>query len=327
MGEVVAKRVGETGCIERYDDELDELVTMDARLDHLCDGAVWAEGPVWFAGPEDAPEEDYVLFSDVKTNRLLRYSRSRGLEVARPYSNYSNGNYRDRRGRLVTCEHGRRCISRTLDSGEVEILVDRFEDKRLNSPNDLVVKSDGGIWFTDPPYGIIGNDEGYRAESQIIGCYVYCYHEERGELEIATLDVQRPNGLAFSPDERYLYVADMSRAEFPRSGYRHLLRFTVEGSRLTDKRIFAEITPGIPDGFRVDYRGSIFCSCEDGILILSPGDAESGRGRLIGKIRVPERVSNCTFGGLDQDYLYITASTSLYGIRLRTRGVQYSHLL
>ena len=325
------KAVHETGCIERFSEEMDELAAMDAPLDHLCSGAVWAEGPVWFAGPEDAPEEvrreGYVLFSDVKTNRLLRYSRSGGLETARAYSNYSNGNYRDRRGRLVSCEHGRRCISRTLDSGEVEILVDRLEDKRLNSPNDLVVKSDGSIWFTDPPYGIIGNDEGYRAESQIIGCYVYCFREESGELEIASLDVQRPNGLAFSPDERYLYVADMSRVEFPRSGYSHLLRFTVEGSRLTDKRIFAEVSPGIPDGFRVDYKGNIFCSCEDGILIFSPGGPENAQGRLIGKIRVPERVSNCTFGGIRQDYLYITASTSLYGIRLRTRGIQYSHLI
>lgn len=330
-------------CVECYSKDLERLLAPDAPLEHLCSGAVWAEGPVWFSGQA---QQEYVLFSDVKANRLLRYSRERGLEVKKRYSHYSNGNYRDRQGNLLSCEHGRRCISRTLPSGTEEILVDRLEGKRLNSPNDLVVKSDGSIWFTDPPYGIIGNEEGFRAESQIIGCHVYCYDERRGDLQIATLDVQRPNGLAFSPDEKYLYVADMSAVEFPLTGMRHLLRFRVEGNQLRDKQIFAQIQPGIPDGFRLDCEGNIFCSCEDGILIFAPEGAETNgktdtteqetaqknasarpEAKLLGKIRVPERVSNCTFGGKNQDYLYITASTSLYGIQLRTKGTQYTHLL
>ena len=312
-------------CIESYSEDLEPLLALDAPLEHLCSGAVWAEGPVWFADER----EEYVLFSDVKANRLLRYSQKRGLEVEKRYSHYSNGNYRDRNGHLLSCEHGRRCISRTLPSGAEEILVDRLEGKRLNSPNDLVVKSDGSIWFSDPPYGILGNEEGFQAASQIVGCHVYCYDEQRKNLQIATLDVQRPNGLAFSPDEKYLYVADMSAVEFPQTGMRHLLRFRVDGNQLCDKQVFARISPGIPDGFRVDFQGNIFCSCEDGILIFAPQQEgpENGQTRLLGKIRVPERVSNCTLGGRNQDYLYITASTSLYGIQLRTHGTQYTHLL
>ncbi|MEM9424159.1 MAG: SMP-30/gluconolactonase/LRE family protein [Spirochaetota bacterium] len=301
-----------------YSEGLGELLCPNSKLERLCSGAIWAEGPVWFAGP--LPEQDYVLFSDVKANRLLRYNAASGLQVEKAYSHYSNGNYRDLEGNLLSCEHGRRCISRTYPSGAVEILVDRLEDRRLNSPNDLVVKSDGTVWFSDPPYGILSNEEGYRAESQIIGCYVYCYSERNQSLQIATMDVQRPNGLAFSPDEKYLYVADMSCVEFPISGYHHLLRYEVVGTELRSKEVFAEISPGIPDGLRVDYHGNIFCSCEDGILVIGP------HGQTLGKIHVPERVSNCTFGGREQDYLYITATTSLYGIKLKTCGVQYNHL-
>ncbi|MDR1745573.1 MAG: SMP-30/gluconolactonase/LRE family protein, partial [Planctomycetota bacterium] len=234
----------------------------------------------------------------------------------------NNGNYLDRQGRIVSCEHGRRCISRTEKDGKVAVLVDKYDGKRLNSPNDLVVKSDGTIWFSDPPYGIIGDEEGFRSASQVIGCHVYRFDPESGDLAIATLDVERPNGLAFSPDEKLLYVADMSIVEFPAKGRRQLNVYdVVDGVRLANCRKLAEIAPGIPDGFRVDRAGRIFCSCEDGVQVVLPG------GNIVGKIRVPERVSNCTFGGRDEDVLYITATTSLYRIRLAARGAQYSHLL
>ena len=186
----------------------------------------------------------------------------------------------------------------------------------------MVVKSDGSLWFSDPPYGIVGDAEGFKSESQIIGCYVYRFDPETGEITAVATDVQRPNGLAFSPDESRLYVADMSIVDFPLQGRRHLLVYDViEGRRLSNPRVLAQIEPGIPDGFRVDQCGNIFCSCEDGILVLA------GDGQRIGKIGVPERVSNCTFGGPAQDELFITATTSLYRVRLATQGCQYSHLL
>lgn len=199
--------------------------------------------------------------------------------------------------------------------------MEYFEGKRLNSPNDVIVKSDGTIWFSDPPYGIINNGEGYAAHSQIIGCYVYCYNEHTKELTIATTDVQRPNGLAFSPDEKILYVADMSIVEFPNQGRHELRAFDVADNQLLNGRKLLEIEPGIPDGFRVDKYGHIFCSCEDGIWVISP------LGEKLAKIFVPERVSNCTFGGYGQDILYITATTSVYAIKLNTSGIQYNHLL
>ena len=301
---------------EAYDQRFNALLRADSRLECLASPARWAEGPVWLPG------EDAVVFSDVKANRMYRWNRDGRITIFREQANYANGNTLDRQGRLISCEHGRRGVSRTDSDGVARILVDRFDGKRLNSPNDVVVKSDGSLWFSDPPYGIVGDAEGFKSESQIIGCYVYRFDPETGEITAVATDVQRPNGLAFSPDESRLYVADMSIVDFPLQGRRHLLVYDViEGRRLSNPRVLAQIEPGIPDGFRVDQCGNIFCSCEDGILVLA------GDGQRIGKIGVPERVSNCTFGGPAQDELFITATTSLYRVRLATQGCQYSHLL
>ncbi len=301
---------------ESFDDSFKNLLLPDSRLEALASPAIWAEGPVWL------PERDAVVFSDVKGNRMFIWSEKDGVAVFRQPANYNNGNTLDRQGRIVSCEHGRRCISRTEPDGSVTVLVDRFDDKRFNSPNDVVVKSDGSIWFTDPPYGIIGNEEGYMANSQIVGCWVYRFVPETGEIDVVTVDVQRPNGLCFSPDESLMYVADMSVVEFPTLGRRQLTVYdVVDGKRLANGRKLVDVAPGIPDGFRVDKAGRIFTSSEDAIQIISPD------GHLLGKIKVPERISNCTFGGKNQDILYITASTTLYRVRLATSGVQYSHLL
>ena len=301
---------------EAYDQRFNALLRADSRLECLASPARWAEGPVWLPG------EDAVVFSDVKANRMYRWNRDGKITIFREQANYANGNTLDRQGRLISCEHGRRGVSRTDSDGVARILVDRFDGKRLNSPNDVVVKSDGSLWFSDPPYGIVGDAEGFKSESQIIGCYVYRFDPETGEITAVATDEQRPNGLAFSPDESRLYVADMSIVDFPLQGRRHLLVYDViEGRRLSNPRVLAQIEPGIPDGFRVDQCGNIFCSCEDGILVLA------GDGQRIGKIGVPERVSNCTFGGPAQDELFITATTSLYRVRLATQGCQYSHLL
>lgn len=301
---------------EILDPSFTDILRADGKLECLASPAIWAEGPVWL------PERDEVVFSDVKGNRMYAWSEKDGVRVFREPSNYNNGNTLDREGRLVSCEHGRRCISRTDRDGKVSVLADMFDDKRFNSPNDVVVKSDGTIWFTDPPYGIIGNVEGYMAMSQVIGCWVYRFDPATGAIDTATVDVQRPNGLCFSPDESVMYVADMSLVEFPTKGRRQLTAYdVVDGKTLANGRKLIDIEPGIPDGFRVDRAGRIYTSSDDSIQVVSPD------GRLLGKIYVPERISNCTFGGVDEDVLYITATTSLYRIRLATRGVQYTHLL
>lgn len=274
------------------------------NVEKLCSPAIWAEGPVWLAN------KNGVVFSDVKGNTMFFWSEKTGLSVFRAYSNYANGNTTDSQQRLVTCEHGRRAISRTEHDGSVHILVDQFMQKRFNSPNDVIIKSDGTIWFTDPPYGITSNEEGYKAESQIIGCYVYCYNPENQAIHIACCDVQRPNGLAFSPDEKKLYVADMSVVDFNELGRCELRIYDIVDNKTINGRTFAPISPGIPDGFCIDKNGYLFCSCEDGIIILDPD------GNQINKIKIPERVSNCTFGGQNGNELYITATTSLYRIIL-----------
>ncbi|MDR1533898.1 MAG: SMP-30/gluconolactonase/LRE family protein [Planctomycetota bacterium] len=302
--------------IEIIDPSFADAVRPDSRLERLASPAIWAEGPVWL------PDRDVVVFSDVKGNRMFAWSERKGLEIFRQPSNYNNGNTLDRQGRLVSCEHGRRCVSRTEPDGRITVLAEKFDGRRFNSPNDVVVKSDGSVWFTDPPYGIAGDDEGYKSESQIVGCWVYRLEPDGGRLEAAVVDVQRPNGLAFSPDESILYVADMSLVDFPRLGRRQITAYDLpEGGNPVNGRKLADIEPGIPDGFRVDREGRIFTSSDDGIQVVSPA------GRLLGKIKVPERVSNCTFAGRNEDTLYITATTSLYRIRLAARGVQYSHLL
>ncbi|WP_075183116.1 SMP-30/gluconolactonase/LRE family protein [Pantoea sp. 1.19] len=283
-------------------------IQQEGPLERLCSPAIWAEGPVWL------PEQDAVVFSDVKGNRMFRWTRSGALSLWRSASHYANGNARDAEGRVVSCEHGRRGISRTGRGGEVTLLVDRIDGKRFNSPNDLVVRRDGTLWFTDPPYGITGDDEGYKSESQVIGCYLYCFDPRDGSLNIAACDLQRPNGLAFSPDESRLYVADMSIVDFPTHGRRELRVYQVAGRQLEGGRHFARVAPGFPDGLCVDASGVIYCSCADGVILFDPS------GQTIGKIAVPERVSNCTFGGPDGNELYITATTSLYRVRLATRG-------
>lgn len=293
-----------------FDPEFESLVPKNAFLGKIDARAVWSEGPVWIR------KGGYLVWSDVAANRMLCWSEKEGVRVFRDPSNYSNGNALDLEGRLVTCEHGRRGISRTEKNGEVKVLVDRFDgDHRLNSPNDVVVKSDGTIWFTDPPYGILSNREGYAAQSQIVGAWVYRFDPRSQDLEVAAYDVQRPNGLAFSPDETVLYVADMSIVEFPTKGFRHLRAYdVVNGKNLVGGRMIAEVSPGIPDGFRVDQEGRIFCSSEEGIQVLRPD------GTRIGTILVPEKVSNCTFGGEENDTLFITATSSVYFVRLLTKG-------
>ena len=296
---------------EIHDDRFAAMLPQGAELTRHFTGMEWAEGPVYFT------EGDFLLWSDIPNDRIMRYSDADGVSVFRQPAGYTNGHYRDRQGRLVSCEHGNRRVSRTEPDGNIITLADNYQGNRLNSPNDLVVKSDGSIWFTDPPYGILSDREGHKADSELAGCFVFRLDPDTGALEIVADDFDRPNGICFSPDESILYVADTGapgniRAFDVRAGA------GVSGAaRLANGRVFAVVSPGKSDGFRCDTQGNIFTSAWDGIQVYSP------QAELLGKILVPEqRVANCCFGGPRKNRLYITADKSLYSITLNAQGAQ-----
>ncbi|MBR0573118.1 MULTISPECIES: SMP-30/gluconolactonase/LRE family protein [Pasteurellaceae] len=289
--------------IERYDPRFKQLVGNAFELDELFDQAIWAEGPAW------NKDTQTLTFSDVKGNIMYQWSESNGTQIFRQPSHYANGNAIDLSGNLITCEHKRRGVSRTDVNGYFELLIDNLEGKQLNSPNDVVVKSDGTIWFTDPPYGILSDEEGKKSASEIIGCYVYCFDPKTKDLNIATFNVMRPNGLAFSTDEKQLFVAYMSIVEFKKGGLHHIVAFDVEGKFLTNRRNIAEINPGIPDGFCIDNQDVIYCSCENGIVVLLSD------GTILGRIIIGKCTSNITFGD-NQKTLFITATNSLYRLKI-----------
>ncbi|MEM7463077.1 MAG: SMP-30/gluconolactonase/LRE family protein [Pseudomonadota bacterium] len=274
----------------------------------LTTGFSWVEGPVWFG------DANCLLFSDIPSNRIMRWSPDSGTSVYRQPSNYANGHTRDRQGRLVSCEHGARRVTRTELDGAVTVIADSYEGKRLNSPNDVVVKSDGTIWFSDPHYGIMTNYEGFKSEQEL-PCNVYRADPETGSLEAVLTDFNCPNGLAFSPDEDRLYVADTGRMH--QGDPTHIRKFVCDADgNLSGGDIFHSISPGFADGFRLDSDGNIWSSSADGVHCLNPD------GNLLGKILVPELVSNVCFGGRAKHQLFITASTSVYSIILNREGVQ-----
>ncbi|RFB79839.1 SMP-30/gluconolactonase/LRE family protein [Methylovirgula sp. 4M-Z18] len=299
-----------TSCFEILDDRFRRLFVGSAQVDQLFAGCRWAEGPAYF------PAARSLIWSDIPNDRMLRLDECSGaVSVFRHPAGYSNGNTVDRSGRLVTCEHGGRRVSRTEFDGSVITLVDRYDGKRLNSPNDVIVKSDGSIWFTDPTYGIDTDYEGHRAESEQGANRVYCL-ETDGRVRIVADDFVQPNGLAFSPDEKVLYIVDTGRSHKP-DGPAHIRRFAVdEHGKLTDEGVFADCTAGMFDGLRVDTEGRIWTSAGDGVHCYAPD------GNLIGKIRVPEVVANVCFGGAKRNYLYICGTTSLYGVRLPVNGAK-----
>jgi gluconolactonase len=279
-------------------------------LEKLHGGMRWAEGPVYFG------DQRCLIWSDVPNNRMLRWDEETGqVTIFRSPSNFSNGNTRDREGRLITCEHRERRVTRTELTGKITVLAENYQGKRLNSPNDVVVKSDGTVWFTDPTYGISAEYEGGKVESEIGSCNVYRLDPRTGDLRIVVDDFSRPNGLAFSPDESILYIADSGFWPNPEAPH-HIRAFDVVGDGLRNSRILADVSPGIPDGFRTDIDGNIWTSAGDGVQCYTPG------GDLIGKIHVPEKVANVCFGGPARDRLFICGFTSLYAIHLNTRGAQ-----
>lgn len=284
-----------------------------ARVERLWTGARWSEGPAWFAAGR------YLVWSDIPNNRMMRFDETDGsVSVFRQPSNNANGNTVDNAGRLVTCEHLTRRITRTEHDGSLTVLADSFDGKRLNSPNDVIVKSDGSIWFSDPDYGIMTDYEGDRAAPELDGCHVYRIDAASGTVRQMTDDFDKPNGLAFSPDERFLYIADTGRTH-RMDGPAHIRRFAVGGDgTLTGGEVFAECTAGFFDGFRVDTDGRIWTSAADGVHCYHPD------GTLIGRVRIPETVANVAFGGPKRNRLFICGTTSLYSIMLAVSGCTLS---
>jgi gluconolactonase len=295
---------------EYYDKKFYEITVPIAEVEELYSGCLWAEGPVWFG------DGGYLVWSDIPNNRLLRWLPGEGVSVFRARSDFANGHTRDRQGRLVSCEHGGRRVSRTEPDGTLTTIADKYDGKRLNSPNDVVVKSDGSIWFTDPSYGILSDYEGYKAPMEQKGCFVFRVDPQNGNLSIVADDFVKPNGLAFSPDEKTLYIADSGLSHDP-TGPHHIRAFDVsDDGKLGKGRVFAEVSPGVPDGMRVDVEGNVWTSCQNGVICLSPS------GHALGKIKIPQMVANVCFGGERRNRLFITATKSLYSVYLGISGAQ-----
>src|SRR6187401_538264 len=285
------------------------LLLGNCRLEKLYTGTRWAEGPCYFA------DGNYLIWSDIPNNRMLRWTDGLGVEVFRNPANCSNGNTRDREGRLVSCEHLTRRVTRTEYDGSITVLADRYEGRRLNSPNDVVVKSDGSIWFTDPPYGIMSDYEGNKAEPEI-GNNVYRVDGKSGAIKCVVDDFIRPNGLAFSADEKKLYIVDSAGGR-TKGQPKHIRVFDVgEGGKLTGGAEFADCTAGRFDGMRFDTEGRLWAATDDGVHCIETD------GTLIGKVKIPEICSNVCFGGPKRNYLYITATNSLYGVMLHVNGLK-----
>ncbi len=312
---------GEGKALVRYPDP--SLVTVDPRFDkyrqgnaaveRLWTGARWAEGPVWFG------DGRYLLFSDIPNNRILRWTEETGeVSVYRQPSNWSNGNTRDKQGRLISCEHGRR-VTRTEPDGTVAVLADHFEGKRFNAPNDVAVHSDGGIWFTDPGYGIMSYYEGEKGEFELPPRTYRI--DPSGSLSIVATDAARPNGIAFSPDYKKIYIVDTGNV--PGKPHPIYAYDVVDAKRLSNGRVFYDMGKGTSDGIRVDVDGNVWSAAGwvgegyDGVHVISPD------GTLIGKIQLPETCANLCFGGLHRNRLFMAASQSLYAVYLNIQGTQF----
>ena len=301
--------------VEVLDPRFAPVTHLAGTLERLCTGAIWSEGPVWM------PRTQQLLWSDIPNNRMLSWHAQQGMSVWREGVEFTNGHVLEADGSLLHCSHGQRAITRTrFDAqGRVasdEVVVSHYQGLRFNSPNDVVVKRDGTIWFTDPPYGILSDYEGYKAESELGDCYVFRFDPRSGSLRVVSDWVEEPNGLAFSPDELVLYVSDTSAAlRTDGGGHHHIVAFdVVDGQDLANPRVFAVVNPGVSDGFRLDDHGFVYTSSQDSVQVYHPD------GTRIGRIGVPEKVGNVVFGGPLGNELFICASTSLYRVRLNTRG-------
>jgi gluconolactonase len=292
-----------------------QYVQGGAALERLHTGARWAEGPVWFG------DGRYLLWSDIPNNRILRWVEETGaVSIFRSPAQRSNGNTRDRQGRLISCEHETRRVTRTEHDGSITVLIDSFQGKRLNAPNDVVVHPDGHIWFTDPGYGILMHYEGIKAEAEL-PTRVYRLDPATGAATVVTDDLEKPNGLCFSPDYSKLYITDTGASHKPGHPRQILVYDVVDRARLANGRVFCDMGPAVADGIRCDVDGNLWSSAGwagegfDGVHIFDPA------GTLIGKIHLPEAVSNLCFGGVKRNRLFITASQSVYALYVEAQGM------
>src|SRR5690348_5828634 len=303
-------------AVEVVDPRFAKYKVNNAAVERLYTGARWAEGPVWFG------DGRFLVFSDIPNNRLLRWLEDTGeVSVFRSPSNYSNGNSRDRQGRLITCEHDTRRVTRTEYDGTITVLMDHFQGKMLNAPNDLVVHSDGAIWFTDPGYGIMSNYEGHKASFEL-PANVYRLDPKTREATVVGNDLEKPNGLCFSPDEKKLYIVGTGAPKTPSDPRPIRVYDVVDGVRLKNGKLFANMAPGSSDGIRTDVDGNIWAAAGwggeafNGVHVFAPDST------LIGKIHLPETCANLCFGGAKKNRLFMAASQSLYSVYVETQGAQ-----
>jgi gluconolactonase len=305
-------------AIEVIDPRFAKYQIISAAVECLYTGARWAEGPVWFG------DGRYLLFSDIPNNRILRWlEETSEVTVFRSPSNYSNGNTRDRFGRLLTCEHDTRRITRTEHDGTIIVLIDSFQGKKLNAPNDLIVHSDGAIWFSDPGYGIMSNYEGHKAAFEL-PANVYRIDLNTRAVTVVATDLEKPNGLCFSPDEKKLYIVDSAIPKQP-DGPRPIHVYdVVDGTHLANGRVFTNMAPGTSDGIRCDVDGNLWSAAGWGAKDFNGVHVFAPDGVLIGKIHLPETCANLCFGGAKRDRLFMTASQSLYSLYVGTEGIATS---
>ena len=303
-------------AIEIVDPRFAKYVVGNAAVERLYTGARWAEGPVWFG------DGRYLLFSDIPNNRMLRWSEDTGeVSVFRSPSNYSNGNFRDRQGRLLTCEHDTRRVTRTEYDGSITVLADNYQGKKFNAPNDIITHSDGAIWFSDPGYGIMSNYEGHKASFELPTA-VYRLDPKTRDLTVLVNDLDKPNGLCFSPDEKLLYLVDTGVPKHPADPHPIFVYDVVDGVRLKNRRLFVNMAPGNSDGIRCDVDGNVWSAAGwvgesyNGVHVFGSD------GKLIGKIHLPETCANLCFGGAKKNRLFMAASQSLYSLYVGTEGAQ-----
>jgi len=293
-------------AVETVDQRFEQLRIYQGVVERLWTGGRWLEGPVWFG------DGRFLIFSDIPNNRMLRWTEETGeVTVFRTSANNSNGNTRDRQGRLLSCEHLTRRVTRTEHDGKITVLLDRFDGRRLNAPNDIVVKSDGSVWFTDPGYGILGNYEGDKAPLELPR-NVYRVDSDSGRAAAVIGDMDRPNGLCFSPDESLLYVVDVGEIRV----------FDVVGDSVTNGRRFVDMSPGGSDGIRVDTEGNLWSAAQGGGEGFDGVHCYASDGTLLGRIHLPEGCANLTFGGIKKNRLFMTASSSLYSLYVEALGAQ-----
>ena len=274
------------------------------EVKQIFTGCLWAEGPAYI------PHLDTLVWSDIPNNRMLKIRDNNVSEYKNP-SNFCNGNTTDNHENLISCSHGGRCLYRTDDNMNTEILIDNYQGKKLNSPNDICVHSNGDIFFTDPPYGILSDYEGYPGKQEYGGCYVFSFNEKTKKLNVIINDLVRPNGITLSPNEDKLYVADTGE------NIKHLYSYDLINGVTLNRKLIYDFKPFFSDGFRCDKDGNIWTSAGKAIKCFNP------KFELIGQIKIPELVSNCEFGGKEGNILYITATTSLYSIELNQQGAKF----